>query len=86
MKTPSLRTRPDGALVCDQGWAVRFVTPDLLEYSRGEASCMVNVGAIAEERTRRRIYASESSSDYFPHLHEHLQAVAQHLDGRYEVV
>lgn len=86
MNSPALRTRPDGALVCDQGWAVRFVTPDMLEYSKGEASCIVNVGAITQERTRRRIYASESSSDFFPNLHEHLQAVARHFDGRYEVV
>ena len=81
----ALHKRIDGTLVCDDGWAVRLVTPEMLEYSEGQASCIVNVGFVAHEQLCR-IYASESSSEFFPHLREHLQAAAPHLSGRYEVV
>ena len=81
----ALRERADGTLVCDDGWTVRLVSPEMLEYSEGEASCIVNVGFVADEQLRR-IYASESSSEFFPRLREHLLAAAAHLSGRYEVV
>lgn len=81
----ALCKRADGALVCDDGWTVRLVSPEMLEYSEGPASCIVNVGAAGHDQLRR-IYASESSSEFFPRLREHLQAAAAHLSGRYEVV
>ena len=43
----------------------------------------INVGHTASER---RIYASESSSDLFPLLREHLQSAVRHFKGHYVVV
>lgn len=83
--TPELHARADGAVTCSDGWAVRFVAPDLLEYSHGQAACLVNVDYGANERARR-IYASESLSDLFPQLREHLQSALGHFKGRYVVV
>ena len=83
--TPELQSCADGAIACSDGWAVRFVAPDLLEYSHGHAACLINVDYAASERTRR-IYASESSSDLFPQLLEHLQSALGHFKGRYVVV
>ena len=80
-----LQARDDGAVSCADGWAVRFVAPDLLEYSHGQAACLVNVSFEASQRLRR-IYASESSSELFPHLREHLQSAVQHLKGQYIVI
>jgi hypothetical protein len=77
--------RTDGSLACSEGWAVRFVGPDLLEYSDGESSCLINVDRMMRDRTRR-IYATESSSDYFPGLRERLKAAAGHFKGAFEVV
>jgi len=82
---PELQTRADGAVSCADGWAVRFVAPDLLEYSHGQAACLINVGYQASGR-ERRIYASESSSELFPQLLEHLQSAVQHFKGQYVVV
>lgn len=81
----SINSRADGALLCAEGWAVRFVAPDLLEYSHGQAACLVNVGS-AGGGLERRIYASESSSDLFPQLREHLQSALGHFKGQYVVV
>lgn len=80
-----LQPRADGAVSCSDGWAVRFVAPDLLEYSHGQAACLINVagGSAGQER---RIYASESSSDLFPQLLEHLQSAVRHFKGQYVVV
>jgi len=84
--TPPLQARADGALSSsDGGWAVRFVAPDLLEYSQGQAACLINVGCAANNH-ERRIYASESSSDLFPQLREHLQSAVSHFKGQYVVV
>jgi len=80
-----LQSRDDGAVSCADGWAVRFVAPDLLEYSQGQAACLINVGRAGGDR-ERRIYASESSSDLFPHLREHLERAATHFKGQYVVV
>jgi hypothetical protein len=82
---PQLQARADGAVSCSDGWAVRFIAPDLLEYSQGQAACLVNVGYEASDR-EQRIYASESSSELFPHLREHLQTAVPHLKGHYVVV
>ena len=81
----SIQTRSDGGVACTDGWAVRFIAPDLLEYSRGQAACLVNVGMDASAR-EKRIYASESSSDLFPQLREHLQSALGHFKGQYVVV
>lgn len=83
---PQLQARADGAVSCSDGWAVRFVAPDLLEYSHGQAACLVNVGGVEASRTERHIYASESSSDLFPQLREHLQSALRHFKGQYVVV
>jgi hypothetical protein len=80
-----LQARADGAVSCSDGWAVRFVAPDLLEYSQGQAACLVNVAYEASGR-ERRIYASESSSDLFPQLREHLQSAVRHFKGQFVVV
>lgn len=82
---PQLNARADGAVSCSDGWAVRFVAPDLLEYSHGQAACLINVG-VEPSRSERRIYASESSSDLFPQLREHLQSALGHFKGQYVVV
>ena len=52
---PQLQARADGAVSCSEGWAVRFVAPDLLEYSHGQAACLVNVGSSAPSQRERRI-------------------------------
>lgn len=80
-----LRTSSDGALECSEGWAVRFVNAEVLEYCHGRAACLVNV-EYSPDKGARAIYASESTSELFPHLREHLRAVARHLKGRYVVV
>jgi hypothetical protein len=82
---PQLQARADGAVSCSDGWAVRFIAPDLLEYSHGQAACLVNVDFEASG-SGRRIHASESSSDLFPQLREHLQTAVRHLKGHYVVV
>lgn len=78
-------SRADGSLACSEGWAVRFVAPDMLEYSDGESSCLINVDRVARDNARR-IYATESSSDFFPGLRERLLIAARHLKGPFEVV
>jgi hypothetical protein len=83
--TPELQARADGAVSCSDGWAVRFVAPDLLEYSHGQAACLVNVGISSSER-QRSIYATESSSELFPQLREHLQSAVRYFKGQYVVV
>jgi hypothetical protein len=82
---PQLQSKADGAVSCSDGWAVRFIAPDLLEYSQGQAACLVNVGYETSDR-ERRIYASESSSELFPQLREHLQSAVRHFKGQYVVV
>jgi hypothetical protein len=80
-----LQSRADGAVCCSDGWAVRFVAPNLLEYSQGQAACLINVG-LASSACEQRIYASESSSELFPQLFEHLQSAVGHFKGRYVVI
>jgi hypothetical protein len=82
---PELLSCTDGAVSCRDGWAVRFVAPNLLEYSQGQAACLVNVSLDSSE-SERRIYATESLSDLFPQLREHLQSAAQFFKGQYVVI
>lgn len=80
-----IQARSDGGVSCSEGWAVRFIAPDLLEYSQGQAACLVNVERDASARARR-IYASESLSDLFPQLREHLQSALGYFKGQYVVI
>jgi hypothetical protein len=75
----------DGSVECSDGWAVRVVGPELMEYRCGKATCLVNVGYSAHHRTRE-IFATESNSDLFPNLRENLQSAASMLQGHYIVV
>lgn len=75
----------DHAIESDEGWAVRFLTPDLLEYRHGRVACLVNMG-YSTERHATEIYATESASLLAPHLREHLQKAAQFFRGRYVIV
>lgn len=82
--------RADGALAGEDdggGWVLRTIAPDLLEYSAGESSCIVNVGrpiGVGAEATQR-VFASDFSAEHFPHLREHLEAALPHLNGRFEL-
>jgi hypothetical protein len=75
----------DHGIESDEGWAVRFLTPDLLEYRHGRVACLVNVG-YSPERHATTIFATESASMLAPQLREHLQKAATFLRGRYIVV
>lgn len=75
----------DGGVESSEGWAVHLIGPELLEYCSGPAACLVNIGYSPTQRARQ-IFATESSSDLFPMLREHLQSASQLLEGRYVVV
>jgi hypothetical protein len=75
----------DGGVESSEGWAVHLLGPELMEYCSGAAACLVNVGYLPALRTRQ-IYASESASELFPHLREHLRSAAPLLEGHYVVV
>lgn len=75
----------DGSVESSDGWAARLVGSDWIEYSAGSAACLVNVGYSASQRVRQ-IYASESVSELFPFVREHLRSAAPLFDGRYVVV
>jgi hypothetical protein len=81
----SLRLAPDGTVVSSEGWAVRQLRPDLLEYCQGRAACLVNV-AYAPTLHVCQVYASESASELFPHLVEHLRRAAGLFKGHYIVI
>ena len=82
-----LKTASDGAVECNEGWRVRFLSPDLLEYShsQGRVSCLVNVG-YSRECHSRAIFASESTSQLAPQLREHRQSAAGLLKGRFVIL
>jgi hypothetical protein len=80
-----LQAHADGLVASPEGWAVRVLSPELIEYCDGRAACLVNVGMPGAGRTRR-IYASESCSELFPHLRENLEQAAALLKGAYVVV
>ena len=85
MTTMLLQTQADGLVASPEGWAVRVLSPELIEYCDGQAACLINVGMQAPGPTRR-IYASESCSELFPHLRENLEQAAALLKGAYVVV
>jgi hypothetical protein len=84
--TPSqLIAAANGQVRSSDGWMLRRVSPDILEYDDGHASCLINIG-IPTRQMVRPIYASESISDLFPMLHEHVRQALPYLKGSYVVV
>ncbi|HMC16079.1 MAG TPA: hypothetical protein VKI18_10630 [Albitalea sp.] len=75
----------DGSVESSEGWAARLIGTELIEYCSGSAACLVNVGYSRTEHARQ-IYATESISELFPHLREHLRSAAALFDGPYIVV
>jgi hypothetical protein len=75
----------DGSVESSEGWVARLIGLELIEYCSGSAACLVNVGYSQTQRARQ-IYATESISELFPHLCEHLRSAAPLFDGRYVVV
>ncbi len=75
----------EGGVESSEGWAARLVGRDWLEYINGSVACLVNV-VYCPERRVREICASESASELFPRLREHLRSAAPLLEGRYVVV
>ena len=85
MTDSELMRAHDGGVESSEGWAVHLLGPELMEYCNGAAACLVNVGYLPGLRVRQ-IYASESTSDLFPRLREHLRSAAPLLQGQYVVV
>jgi len=86
MPTPSqLIAAANGQVHSSDGWTLRPLSPDLFEYVDGRAACLINVGSPTRQAVRP-IYASESSSDLFPDLREHLRLALPYLKGHYVVV
>ncbi len=84
--TPSqLIAAANGQVHCSDGWMLRPLGPDLLEYVDGRATCLINIGSPTRQ-TARPIYASESISDLFPQLREHVRMALPYLKGHYVVV
>ena len=75
----------DGCVESSEGWAARLIGLELIEYCCGSAACLVNVGYSSAQRARQ-IYATESISELFPDLREHLRSAAPLFEGRYVVV
>jgi hypothetical protein len=80
-----LRAGADGSVVSSEGWAVRFLTPEMLEYCDGRAACLVNVAYLPQQHTSE-VFATESSSELFPDLHRHLQSALRHFRGSFVVI
>jgi hypothetical protein len=86
MPTPSqLIAATNGQVRSSDGWMLRPLSPDVLEYVDGPAACLINIGSPTRQSVRP-IYASESISDLFPHLHEHVRMALPYLKGNYVVV
>jgi hypothetical protein len=86
MPTPSqFIAAANGKLQSSDGWSLHSLSPDLLEYVDGRCACLINVGSPTRQAVRP-IYASESSSELFPHLREHLRMALPYLKGHYVVV
>jgi hypothetical protein len=81
-----LKTANDGSVQSNEGWALRFVSPNLIEYVAGSKVCLVNVESPRPPVNKRRIHATESASPHFPELREHIQHAAGLLKGAFEVV
>ncbi|HYN60343.1 MAG TPA: hypothetical protein VET87_12415 [Rubrivivax sp.] len=86
MPTPSqLIAAANGQVQSSDGWMLRPLSPELLEYVDGRAACLINIGSPTRHAVRP-IYASESISDLFPNLHEHVRLALPYLKGSYVVV
>ncbi|MGL6109375.1 MAG: hypothetical protein ACRC2B_04670 [Rubrivivax sp.] len=86
MPTPSqLSAATNGQVQSSEGWMLRSVNADLLEYVDGRTACLINIGNPTRQAVRP-IYASESNSDLFPHLCEHVRLALPYLKGSYVVV
>jgi len=85
MNDSELMRVSDGTVESSEGWAARVIGSEWIEYSSGSAACLVNIGYSRSQRVRQ-IYATESVSELFPCLREHLRSAAPLLDGRYIVV
>jgi hypothetical protein len=75
----------NGQVQSSDGWMLRPLSPELLEYVDGHAACLINIGSPTRHAVRP-IYASESISDLFPNLHEHVRLALPYLKGSYVVV
>ncbi|HMO49184.1 MAG TPA: hypothetical protein PKB14_24570 [Rubrivivax sp.] len=84
--TPSqLIAAANGRVQCSEGWTLQPLSPEVLEYVDGSAACLINVGSPTRQAVRP-IYASESASELFPQLREHLHQALPFLKGNYVVV
>ena len=84
--TPSqLIAAANGQVHSSEGWTLHALNADVLEYVDGRAACLVNIGSPSRQAVRP-IYASESTSELFPHLREHLRMALPYLKGSYVVV
>jgi hypothetical protein len=81
----SLSAHANGDVHSSEGWALRSLSPELMEYVAGHAACIVNVGHSAATQRVRTIYATESLSELFPHLREHLTAALPLLKGQFVI-
>lgn len=75
----------EGGVESSEGWAARLIGGEWIEYVSGSAACLVNVDYSPGGRVRQ-IYASESVSELFPRLREHLRLAAPLLQGHYVVI
>jgi len=84
--TPSqLIAAANGRVHCSEGWVITPLGPELLEYADERAACLVNIGHPTHQRVRP-IYGSESRSELFPDICEHLRMALPYLSGRFIVV
>lgn len=85
--TPSqLIAAANGQVQSSDGWTIRPVNADLLEYARGPAACLINIGHASLSARVRPIYASESRSELFPDLCENVRLALPFLKGSFVVV
>ncbi|MEO7852461.1 MAG: hypothetical protein ABIR94_09455 [Rubrivivax sp.] len=97
--TPSqLIAAANGQVQSSDGWTIRPVNADLLEYACGPAACLINIGHASLRSLRslrslpsshgraRPIYASESRSELFPDLCENVRLALPFLKGSFVVV
>jgi hypothetical protein len=75
----------DGGVESSEGWAARFIGRDWIEYCVGTAACLVNVDYSPSQRIRL-IHATESISELFPRLREHLRSAAPMFEGHCVVI
>ena len=75
----------EGSVESSDGWAARLIGREWIEYCIGSAACLVNVSYSPSQRTQQ-IYATESMSELFPRLREHLRSAAPLFEGHYVVV